>query len=155
MNNAGLAFDRTYTRHYPLMHDLYTSLGGDTAAVVAMMKQLMENWPTSASNVSDLIKTGRFDDEIARLSEQGLTDEQIAWSPDGGRIAFLSGRGGSKQVWILRPDGGDLCGAARQQVRGELEPPLREVLHRRNANEVRKSFSEHRPRRAGLMSQGG
>jgi hypothetical protein len=26
LNNAGLAFDRTYTRHYPLMYDLYISL---------------------------------------------------------------------------------------------------------------------------------
>ncbi len=31
MNNAGLAFDRTYTRHYPMLHDLYTQLGGDTS----------------------------------------------------------------------------------------------------------------------------
>jgi hypothetical protein len=57
MNNAGLAFDRTYTRHYPLMHDLYTSLGSDPSALVAALKRLMENWPTSASNVADLIKT--------------------------------------------------------------------------------------------------
>ena len=27
MNNAGLAFDRTYTAHYPMLHDLYTSAG--------------------------------------------------------------------------------------------------------------------------------
>ena len=27
MNNAGLAFDRTYTAHYPMLHDLYTLLG--------------------------------------------------------------------------------------------------------------------------------
>ena len=31
LNNAGLAFDRTYTRHYPMLHDLYTLLGHDTS----------------------------------------------------------------------------------------------------------------------------
>ena len=29
--------------------------------------------------VTDLIKTGRFDDRIARLVDQGLDDEAIAW----------------------------------------------------------------------------
>src|SRR5499427_733361 len=29
--------------------------------------------------VSDLIKTGRFDDEIAQFLKQGLSDESIAW----------------------------------------------------------------------------
>ena len=55
MNNAGLAFDRTYTRHYPLLHDLYTRLGGDTAALVSTLKRLMTNWPSSATNANDLI----------------------------------------------------------------------------------------------------
>jgi hypothetical protein len=59
MNNAGLAFDRTYTRHYPLMHDLYTSLGGDISALVMALKRLMENWPDSAANAADLINIGQ------------------------------------------------------------------------------------------------
>ena len=49
MNNAGLAFDRTYTRHYPMLHDLYTQLGSDTSALVSTLKRLMTNWPGSAS----------------------------------------------------------------------------------------------------------
>ncbi len=57
MNNAGLAFDRTYTRHYPLMHDLYTSLDGDTSALVLELKRLMVEWPESVTNVADLMKT--------------------------------------------------------------------------------------------------
>jgi hypothetical protein len=56
MNNAGLAFDRTYTRHYPLMHDLYTSLGGDTSALVLELKRLMAEWPESVTSVADLMK---------------------------------------------------------------------------------------------------
>lgn len=55
MNNAGLAFDRTYTRHYPMLYDLYTLLGGDTSQLVATLKRLMTNWPASAANATDLI----------------------------------------------------------------------------------------------------
>ena len=55
MNNAGLAFDRTYTAHYPMLHDLYVMLGGDTPALVSTLKRLMENWPRSAATANDLI----------------------------------------------------------------------------------------------------
>ena len=56
MNNAGLAFDRTYTRYYPLLHDLYTSLGSDTSALVLTLKRLLNKWPGSATGVADLMK---------------------------------------------------------------------------------------------------
>ena len=56
MNNAGLAFDRTYTRHYPMLHELYTLLGGDTAALVTTLKGLMANWPNTAASAAELIK---------------------------------------------------------------------------------------------------
>jgi predicted aminopeptidase len=59
MNNAGLAFDQTYTRHYPLMHDLYTSLGGDTSALVATLRRLLTKWPGSVAGVDDLMKVDR------------------------------------------------------------------------------------------------
>jgi hypothetical protein len=55
LNNAGLSFDRTYTRHYPMLHDLYTLLGHDTSVLVSTLKRLMANWPSSAANASDLI----------------------------------------------------------------------------------------------------
>ena len=57
MNNAGLAFDRTYTAHYPMLHDLYALLGGNTPALVSTLKRLMVNWPSSARVASDLINT--------------------------------------------------------------------------------------------------
>ena len=57
MNNAGLAFDRTYTAHYPMLHELYTLLGGNTPALVSTLKRLMANWPSSARAASDLIRT--------------------------------------------------------------------------------------------------
>ena len=56
MNNAGLAFDRTYTRHYPMFHELYTLLGSDTAALVSTLKRLMTKWPDSAVTAADLLK---------------------------------------------------------------------------------------------------
>jgi hypothetical protein len=55
MNNAGLAFDRTYTRHYPMLYDLYRLLGSDTSQFVATLKRLMTDWPSSAANAADLI----------------------------------------------------------------------------------------------------
>jgi hypothetical protein len=56
MNNAGLAFDRTYTRNYPMIHDRYKLLGGDTVRLVATLKRLMTNWPVSAADAADLLK---------------------------------------------------------------------------------------------------
>jgi hypothetical protein len=56
MNNAGLAFDRTYTRNYPMVHDLYRLLGNDTTALVSRLKRLLTNWPVSAADAADLIK---------------------------------------------------------------------------------------------------
>jgi hypothetical protein len=55
MNNAGLAFDRTYTRYYPLMHDLYKSLGRDTSTLVLTLKRLLAKWPNSVTGIADLM----------------------------------------------------------------------------------------------------
>jgi len=55
MNNAGLAFDRTYTRAYPMIHDLYRMLGSDTAVLVSTLKRLLTSWPMSAADVADLM----------------------------------------------------------------------------------------------------
>ena len=55
MNNAGLAFDQTYTRHYPLMHELYTALGEDAPALVAALQRLLPRWPSSVTGLSDLM----------------------------------------------------------------------------------------------------
>jgi hypothetical protein len=56
MNNAGLAFDRTYTRNYPMIHDLYRLLGSDTAMLVSTLKRLLTNWPISAAGAADLMR---------------------------------------------------------------------------------------------------
>jgi Tol biopolymer transport system component len=43
-----------------------------------------------------------------RLTDDPYRDRGPAWSPDGGRIAFYSDRGGSYQLWLIRPDGSGL-----------------------------------------------
>jgi hypothetical protein len=56
MNNAGLAFDRTYTRNYPMMYALFDLLGSDPAALVSALKRLMANWPNEAANAGELMQ---------------------------------------------------------------------------------------------------
>jgi hypothetical protein len=55
MNNAGLAFDRTYTRNYPMIHDLYRLLGSDPSMLVSTLKRLLTNWPIAAARGADLM----------------------------------------------------------------------------------------------------
>jgi len=56
MNNAGLAFDRTYTREYPMLFDLHVRLGGDVASTVTALRRLLARWPPAAKDGSDLIE---------------------------------------------------------------------------------------------------
>jgi hypothetical protein len=53
MNNAGLAFDRTYTRHYPAWFELYESLDRDTGATVAVFKRVLATGPQSETELLD------------------------------------------------------------------------------------------------------
>jgi hypothetical protein len=46
----------TYTRNYPMLHDLYRLLGSDTAMLVPTLKRLLEKWPLSAAGAADLLK---------------------------------------------------------------------------------------------------
>jgi hypothetical protein len=55
MNNAGLAFDRTYTREYPVSYDLYIRLGGDLKSTIAALRRLLPRWPAAARSAADLI----------------------------------------------------------------------------------------------------
>lgn len=40
LNNAGLAFDYTYTRYYPLLHELFTAHGRDVRSTVAAIQAI-------------------------------------------------------------------------------------------------------------------
>jgi hypothetical protein len=41
MNNAGLAFDNTYTRQYPAMVDRYQRAGANTKATILDLRRLL------------------------------------------------------------------------------------------------------------------
>ena len=51
MNNAGLAFDRTYARHYPTWFELHESLDRDTGATVAAFKRVLAAGPQSETEL--------------------------------------------------------------------------------------------------------
>jgi Tol biopolymer transport system component len=42
-----------------------------------------------------------------RLTEPGEDNHQAAWSPDGSKIVFTSGRDGNEQIYIMNSDGTD------------------------------------------------
>ena len=44
-NNAGLAFDATYTRYYPAMYQVYAAHRGDLRTTIVAVKQLVAGWP--------------------------------------------------------------------------------------------------------------
>jgi len=52
-NNAGLAFDETYTKYYPLMYQLYLSEGRELKATVEALEKAL-NAPTEAEVLRNL-----------------------------------------------------------------------------------------------------
>jgi TolB protein len=44
---------------------------------------------------------------VTRLTESEAFDGYPNWSPDGKKIAFLSGRDGDAEIYVMNPDGSD------------------------------------------------
>jgi hypothetical protein len=59
MNNAGLAFDSTYTRHFPTWFELYKSLGRDTRATIATFRHVLATGPQSETDLIDATRALR------------------------------------------------------------------------------------------------
>ena len=55
MNNAGLAFDMTYTRYYPLLYELYVAQNQDAKATVRAVKQLLATRPQSETDLRNAL----------------------------------------------------------------------------------------------------
>ena len=55
MNNAGLAFDMTYTRYYPLLFELYAAQGQDTKATLQSVKHLLATRPQSENDLRNAL----------------------------------------------------------------------------------------------------
>ena len=52
-------------------------------------------------------------DQITALTDGASTDETPSFSPDGQYVAYASGKGGARDVWISRVDGSARVKVAR------------------------------------------
>ncbi len=58
-NNAGLAFEITYTRFFPLLEELHRSLGGNIKATIGVLRAAGELSPISESAAEKYLRSGR------------------------------------------------------------------------------------------------
>lgn len=85
-----------------LVSDVRFSPGGDDIAYVqTILDQETDDYQSSIALVS--ISTG----ESRRFTVAGAKDTAPRWAPSGDRLAFLSNRSGSKQIWTIPHDGGE------------------------------------------------
>jgi serine/threonine protein kinase len=69
-------------------------------------RQMAAGWPTTpgrARSISGSIGPMAPPSGSSRMTR--LTDRNPTFSPDGQWIAFMSNRGGTSQIWLIRPDG--------------------------------------------------
>jgi predicted aminopeptidase len=66
-NNAGLAFDATYTKYYPLLYDLFVAQGRDARTTIASINQILES-----KNLSEKDAVARVRDLIAAKQPSAL-----------------------------------------------------------------------------------
>jgi hypothetical protein len=55
-NNAGLAFDFTYTKHYPLMYEIYEAHGRDLKATVSALRRTLAGKPRREPQAVELFR---------------------------------------------------------------------------------------------------
>lgn len=54
--------------------------------------------------------------DLRRISPEGSADADLAWSPDGGRIAFTSDRDGKKRIYVANADGSNTVRLTNDQA---------------------------------------
>lgn len=64
MNNAGLAFDRTYIRYYPLLYKVHVSQGEDAKATISALKRLMATGPQTEIDITQSIQMNIPSDQV-------------------------------------------------------------------------------------------
>jgi hypothetical protein len=64
-------------------------------------------WPFSKAraNIYAMDKNGQ---NIRQITSEGFYDRGPDWSPNGGRIAFFSNRGGNFDIWSMKHDGSEM-----------------------------------------------
>jgi dipeptidyl aminopeptidase/acylaminoacyl peptidase len=84
------------------VEDVQVSPDGRTCAYV--VKQATED---GAAYVSSIWLCSLGDRTHTQVTGNGQRVRSPRWSPDGRRLAFVSDRGGSGQLWLVSPEGGD------------------------------------------------
>ncbi len=95
-------FDILDDLHYARIGSARLSPGGDYA-VCDLTRHDLDNDLTTTS----LWRIDLANGDSRQLTRSSGSDSSPAWSPDGEQIAFLSDRGGAKQVFLLPIDGGE------------------------------------------------
>jgi dipeptidyl aminopeptidase/acylaminoacyl peptidase len=82
--------------------DTQLSPDGKTIAFVVTVMNKLEN-----TRNSDIWLMSVNGSNLRQLTSSPKSDGNPRWSPDGKKIAFISGRSGSPQIWIIPIDGGE------------------------------------------------
>jgi Tol biopolymer transport system component len=77
-----------------------------------------------------------------QITQDGDDNERPRWSPDSRRIAYVSNRGGSSQIWLMDPDGSNANGRHQLRRRSRWRPVFARwqepAVHQRRLSRVRR-----------------
>jgi len=101
----------------------------------------------------DIVLINRETGEIKDLTDDTAFDRYPRWSPDGKRIAFISDRGGSHEIWTIDADGTNLKQVTFNNSNGATFPHWSadgsQILFRLNQQnfilDLNKNWNEQKP----------